>query len=150
MSFMLKKLVYRRKSELSVSWGVCDFMSYFTRSFSYGLCPLVKLLLGFSWIEKGGHFLNVALFMGPQYSGQNQSMGNNEKAFMWSVTVMNLASRWSYFWTYLQCWSKIFSLWIGAGRSEHVPRVVYERLKSWKLLNILLQIKIVANAYGRP
>ena len=34
----------------------------------YGLCPLVKLLLGFSWIEKGGLFLNVALFMGPQYS----------------------------------------------------------------------------------
>ena len=27
-----------------------------------------KLLLGFSWIEKGGLFLNVALFMGPQYT----------------------------------------------------------------------------------
>ena len=82
MSFMLKKLVYRRKSELKVSWGVCDFMNYLTRSFSYGLCPLVKLLLGFSWIEKDGLFLNVALFMGPQYSEQNQSMANNEKAFM--------------------------------------------------------------------
>ena len=34
-------------------------MNYLTRSFSYGLCPLVKLLLGFSWIEKGGLFLNV-------------------------------------------------------------------------------------------
>ena len=83
MSFMLNKLVYRRKSELNVSSGDCDFMNYFTRSFSYGLCPLVKLLLGFSWIEKGGLFLNVALFMGPQYSEQNQSMTNNEKAFMW-------------------------------------------------------------------
>ena len=49
-------------------------MNYLTRSFSYGLCPLVKLLLGFSWIEKGGLFLNVALFMEPQYSEQNQSM----------------------------------------------------------------------------
>ena len=27
-----------------------------------------KLLLGFSWIEKDGLFLNVALFMGPQYT----------------------------------------------------------------------------------
>ena len=27
-----------------------------------------ELLLGFSWIEKGGLFLNVALFMGPQYT----------------------------------------------------------------------------------
>ena len=58
-------------------------MNYLTRSFSYGLCLLVKFLLGFSWIEKGGLFLNGALFMGPQYSEQNQSMANNEKAFMW-------------------------------------------------------------------
>ena len=36
-----------------------------------------------TWIEKGVVFLNVALFMGPQYSEQNQSMANNEKAFMW-------------------------------------------------------------------
>ena len=34
-------------------------------------------------IEKGGLFLNVALFMGPQYSEQNKSIANNEKAFMW-------------------------------------------------------------------
>ena len=38
----------------------------------------------------------------------------------------------------------------GGERSEHVPRVVYETLKYWKLLNSLLQIRIVANAYGRP
>ena len=42
-----------------------------------------EILLGFSWIEKDGLFLNVALFMGPQYSEQNHSMANNEKAFMW-------------------------------------------------------------------
>ena len=83
MLFILTNLVYWRKSELKVSWGVCDFMNYLTRSFSYGLCPLVKSLLGFSWIEKGGLFLNVALFMRPQYPEQNQSMANNEKAFMW-------------------------------------------------------------------
>ena len=34
----------------------------------YSLCALVKLQLGFSWIEKGGLFLNVALFMGTQYT----------------------------------------------------------------------------------
>ena len=57
-------------------------MNYLTQSFFYYLCALVKLLLGFSWIEKGGLFLNVALFMGPQYPEQNQSMANNEKAFL--------------------------------------------------------------------
>ena len=101
----------------------------------------LKLLLGFSWIEKAGLFLNVALFMGPQYTEQNQSMANNEKAFMCYVTVMNLALRWSYFCTYLQCWSGTFWLWMGWGvggeggeRSEHVIHVVYETLKQWKLL----------------
>ena len=58
-------------------------MNYLSRSSFYGLCPLMKLLLGLSWIEKGGPFLNVALFMGPQYPEQNQSMANNDKAFMW-------------------------------------------------------------------
>ena len=33
--------------------------------------------------RKGGLFLNVALFVGPQYSEQNQSMANNEKTLMW-------------------------------------------------------------------
>ena len=47
------------------------------------LMSVGELLLGLSWIEKGGPFLNVALFMGPQYPEQNQSMANNDKAFMW-------------------------------------------------------------------
>ena len=58
-------------------------MNYLTRSYFYGLCPLVKLPLGFSWIGKGGPSLNSALFVGPKYSEQNQSMSNNEKTFMW-------------------------------------------------------------------
>ena len=67
-SFILKKLVCWRTTEVKVSWGVCDFINYLTQSFFHGLCPLGKLLLGFSWIEKGGLFLNVALFVGPQYT----------------------------------------------------------------------------------
>ena len=58
-------------------------MNCLTRSFFYGLCPLVKLLLEFSWNEKGGLFLNVALFMGPQYQERNQWMAGNEEAFTW-------------------------------------------------------------------
>ena len=49
------------------------------------------------------------------------------------------------FCMYLQCWSENFLLWMGDGegggggqRSEHAPRVVYEALKIWKLLNSLL------------
>ena len=52
-----------------VSWGVCDdCYKLFDAALFYGLCALVKLQLGFSWIEKGRLFLNVALFMGPQYT----------------------------------------------------------------------------------
>ena len=57
-------------------------MKYLTRSgpfFTAYVPRLVKLLLGFSWMGKGGLFLNVALFVGPQYSEQNQSMANNKK-----------------------------------------------------------------------
>ena len=48
-----------------------------------------------------------------------------------------------FFCTYLPCWSENFLLWIqgvgggrggGEERSEHVPHVVYETLKQWKLL----------------
>ena len=35
-SFILKKFVYWRKSEVKVSWGVYVFMNYFTRTFFYG------------------------------------------------------------------------------------------------------------------
>ena len=50
-----------------------------TQSFFYDLCPLVKLLLGFSWIEKGELFLNVALFMGRQYTESID--GKQQKGF---------------------------------------------------------------------
>ena len=96
-------------------------MNYLTRSFFYGLCPLVKLLLGFSWMGKGGLFLNVALFVGPQYLDQNQSMAHNQKTFMWKVTMMNLALRWSYFCAaYLQCWSENFLLRMGVGGDQNM------------------------------
>ena len=51
-----------------VSWGVYDVINYLSWSFFYSLMSVGELLLGFSWIEKGGLFVNVALFMGPQYT----------------------------------------------------------------------------------
>ena len=63
-------------------------------------------------------------------------MANNEKAFMWKVTVMNLASIWSYFCTYLhaiQCWSENFLLWMGevvvggGGRDQYMYLVLFTR-----------------------
>ena len=58
-------------------------MKYLTRSSFYGLCPLVKLLLGFSWIEKGGLFLNAAVVYGTLVFGTESVDGNNENTFMW-------------------------------------------------------------------
>ena len=58
-------------------------MNYLTRTFFYGFISFGEIATWVSWIEKGGLFLNVALFMGPQYSEQNKSIANNEKAFMW-------------------------------------------------------------------
>ena len=154
MQMEYKKLVFRRKSELKVSWGVCDFKNYLTRSFSYGLCPLVKLLLGFSWIEKGGLFLNVELFMEPQYSEQNQSMATTKRLLCGKLQWWTLPRDGHIFVHTFSVGLNLFLLWMGGGgggeRSEHVPRVVYETLKYWKLLNSLLQIRIVANAYGSP
>ena len=74
-SFILKKLVCWRRTEVKVSWGVCDFINYLTQSFFYGLCPLGKLLLELPWIEKGGLFLNV----GPQYTESVE--GKQRKGF---------------------------------------------------------------------
>ena len=56
-------------------------MNYLTRSSFYGLCPLVKLLLGFSWIEKGGLFLNAAVFYGTLVFGTESVDGKKRKYF---------------------------------------------------------------------
>ena len=75
-------------------------------------------------------FLNVALFVGPQYSEQNQSEANNEKTFMWLVTMMNLALKWSYFCTYLQCWSENVLLWMWVGGDQNMYHVLFTRHSS--------------------
>ena len=105
------------------------FYELFDAVLFYGFCPLVKLLLRFSWRGKGGLFLNVALFVGPQYSEQNQSEAKNEKTFMWWVTMMNLALKWSYFCTYLQCWSENVLLWMWVGGDQNMYHVFYETFK---------------------
>ena len=56
-------------------------MNYLTRSSFYGLCPLVKLLLGFSWIEKGGLFLNAAVVYGTLVFGTESVNGKQRKYF---------------------------------------------------------------------
>ena len=86
-------------------------MNYLTRSSFYGLCPLVKLLLGFSWIEKGGLFLNAAVVYGTLVFGTESVDGKQRKYF------------------YVVSYSDELCLGEGGGgwqRSEHAPRVVYE------------------------
>ena len=56
-------------------------MNYLTRSSFYGLCPLVKLLLGFSWIEKGGLFLNAAVVYRTLVFGTESVDGKQRKYF---------------------------------------------------------------------
>ena len=56
-------------------------MNYLTRSSFYGLCPLVKLLLGFSWIKKGGLFLNAAVVYGTLVFGTESVDGKQRKYF---------------------------------------------------------------------
>ena len=56
-------------------------MNYLTRSSFYGLCPLVKLLLGFSWIEKGGLFLNAAVVYGTLVFETESVDGKQRKYF---------------------------------------------------------------------
>ena len=58
-------------------------MKYLTRSFFLRLMSVGEIATWVFLDGKGGLSLNVALFVGPQYSEQDQSMANNEKTFMW-------------------------------------------------------------------
>ena len=94
-----------------------------------------KLLLGFSWIEKGGLFLNVALFMGPQYT---ESVDGKQRKGFYVVSYSDEPCLEMVIFLYIpSCNSvlvwKFFCYGYGGGgggeRSEHVPCVVYETLK---------------------
>ena len=98
-----------------------------------------KLLLGFSWIEKGGLFLNVALFMGPQYTESVD--GKQWKGFyvvrysdepcleMVIFLYVSSVSVWKFF---------VMDLVGEGGGGERdlsmYAHGVYETLKQWKLL----------------
>ena len=43
----------------------------------------MKLLLGFSWIEEGALFVNVALFMGRQYT---ESVGGKQQKGLYVIS----------------------------------------------------------------
>ena len=95
----------------------------------------MKLLLGyrFSWIEKGGLFLNLALFMGPQYTESVD--GKQRKGF----NVVSYSDE--------PCLEMVIFLYVpsdvglkilryesvregGGGSSEHVTHLVYETLET--------------------
>ena len=56
-------------------------MNYLTRSSLYGLRPLVKLLLGFSWIEKGGLISKRGVVYGTLVFGTESVDGKQRKDF---------------------------------------------------------------------
>ena len=108
-------------------------MNYLTRSSFYGLCPLVKLLLGFSWIEKGGLFLNAAVVYGTLVFGTESVDGKQRKYFYVFNTVMNFALRWSFFVCTFSVDPKIFCYgWGrggggGGGRDQNMHHVLFTR-----------------------
>ena len=96
----------------------------------------MKLLLGFSWIEKGGLFLNVVLFMGPQYT---ELVDGKQRKGFYVVSYSDEPCIEMVIFLYLPSASvglKIFCYGFGAGlgggggqRGERS-----ETLKQWKLL----------------
>ena len=100
-----------------------------------------KLLLGFSWIEKGGLFLNVALFMGPQYT---ESVEGKQRKGFYVVRYSDEPCLDIVIFLYVSSvlvWKFcVTDFVVGEGgggereRSEHVTHAVYETLKQWKLL----------------
>ena len=111
-----------------VSWGVCDVINYLKRPFFTAYVRWWNYNLGFTWIEKGGLFLNVALFMGPQYTEWVD--GKQQKGF-YVVSYSDEPCIKMVIFLYVPSvlvW-KFFCYGWGGGRSEHVSRVVYETLK---------------------
>ena len=101
-------------------------MTYLTRSFFYGLCPLVKLLLGFSWMGKvgGGGLSKRGVVCGTSVFRTESVDGKQRKDFY----VVSYSDE--------PCHEMVIFLYVpsangggGGGRSEHVSRVVYETLK---------------------
>ena len=116
-------------------------MNYLMRSFFYGSCPLVKLPLGFSWIQKGGLFLNVALFTCNYETSVFKT--ENVDGRQWKVFYVVSYSDEPCLGMVIFLYAPSVLVWNffvmdggggGGGRSEHIPRVVYETLKQWKLL----------------
>ena len=104
----------------------------------------MKLLLGFSWIEKGGLFLNAAVVYGTLVFGTESVDGKQRKYFYVVSYSDELCLEMVIFVCTFSVDLKIVCYGWGRGgggggqRSEHAPRVVYETLKIWKLLNSLL------------
>ena len=99
-------------------------MTYLTRSFFYGLCPLVKLLLGFSWMGKVGGLSKRGVVCGTSVFRTESVDGKQRKDFY----VVSYSDE--------PCHEMVIFLYVpsengggGGGRSEHVSRVVYETLK---------------------
>ena len=102
-------------------------MKYLTRSFFYGLCPLVKLLLGFSWMGKvggGGGLYKRGVVCGTSVF-RTESVDSKQRKDFYVVSYSDEP-----------CHEMVIFLYVpsengggGGGRSEHVSRVVYETLK---------------------
>ena len=106
-------------------------MKYLTRSFFYGSCPLVKLLLGFSWMGKvwggGGDCLSKRGVVCGNSVFRTESVDGKQRKDFYVVSYSDEP-----------CHEMVIFLYVplengggggGGGRSEHVSRVVYETLK---------------------
>ena len=134
----LKKIVYRRKSEVKVSWGVCDFMNYLTRSFSYGLMSVGEIATWVFLDWKGRALSKRGVVYGTLVFRTESVDGKQRKGF-YVVSYSDEPCLEMVIFLYIPSCNSVL-VWkffvmdggrVGGGgeRSEHVPRVVYETLK---------------------
>ena len=142
-SFILKKLVYWRKSEVKVSWGVCDFMNYSFDAFVFlRLMPFGEIATWVSLDWKGRALPKSGVVYGTSVFGKESVDGKQRKDFYVVSYNDEPCLGMVIFRTYLQCSSEFenFFSWMGEGGREirTCTKCCLRDILIWKLLNSLL------------
>ena len=128
MLFILTNLVYWRKSELKVSWGVCDFMNYLTRSFFLRLKSVGEIV---TWVflDWKGRALSKRGVVYETSVSRTESVDGKQREGFYVVSYRDEPCLEMFIFSYVtsQCWSENFWEWRGMGGDQNMYHVLFTR-----------------------